>query len=136
MKKLSVYEKAYFFVVKVYIKQGGQLIEFLKWEQLRWEVRQKYDWYFKYRAALAQVNHPKCYVEVCWGVQDPDVKTAEQLLANKIVAKQRTLTKYKNLLKKSEETWSSMFPIQEDPIYQKAAAKVDRLYTELLELKN
>ena len=45
-------------------KKYGDKVEFIKWSDLPFSVRNKWDWYFKYRAALLQVKYPKYYVQM------------------------------------------------------------------------
>ncbi|MPT35602.1 MAG: hypothetical protein E2604_11075, partial [Flavobacterium sp.] len=70
----------------------------LKWDNLPWQVRCKYGWYFKYRAALLQVKYPKYHIEQSWGVKPPDTKTTLKYLKDKIASKKRMVTKIKNAL--------------------------------------
>jgi len=129
----SVSDVVHFFVIKVYDKRGGlgSLIEFLKWENLTFDLRQKYDWYFRYRAALLQVKYPKYIVDVAWGNEPATGKTLEEIRQDKIRAKKSKITQYKNKLKKAELSWSSLFPIEDDFDYIKAVEKINRLEFEL-----
>jgi hypothetical protein len=122
---------AHYFIIKVYKNKPRELIEVIKWVNLRIDIRMKYDWYFKYRAALLQIKYPKYTVETIFGYQPATGKTAEQLKLNLIKAKKAKITAYKNKLKKAEETWDSLFPISEDFFYKKAVEKINRLQFEL-----
>lgn len=124
---------AFYFIIKVYTKKGGtgELIEFLKWSNLRFELRNKYDWYFKYRAALLQVKYP-CYVVECyWGNEPATGKTLDQIRKDRIRSKKAKITEFKNKLEKARKEWSSMFPIEDDEFYQKAVSKIKKLEYEL-----
>ncbi|WP_286914833.1 hypothetical protein [Flavobacterium sp. UBA4197] len=70
----------------------------LSWNNLPWAIRQKYDWYFKYRAALLQVQYPKFKIEQSWGSKAPDTKTAMAFLKDKIAGKKRMVTKLNNAI--------------------------------------
>ncbi len=117
-------------VIEVRDRHGGDTLEFYKWDNLRFDLRLKYDWYFKYRAALAQVKNPKLYVEFRWGSEPAQGKTLEQLLQNKLRAKKGQVTKFQNILSKAVKEWNSLFPIEDDPIYQKCLQKLNRLKNE------
>lgn len=128
-----VNDVSHYFNIKVYANsvQSGEVIHFVSWSGLRWELRLKYDWYFKYRAALFQVKYPKYKVETYWGNEPATAKTLEQIKQAKIVAKKRKITEYKNKLKAAEENWSTLFPIENDIQYQRAVEKIKRLEDEL-----
>lgn len=126
----NTYTRVYWFNIKVYDKRGGNLIAFLSWTQLRWELRTKYDWYFRYRAALLQVQYPKFLIDTAWGNETPDDKAREQLLKNMLRAKKAKITGLRNKLHKAREEWNSFLPVEEDPVYLKCLAKVERLEAE------
>lgn len=124
-------EVVHWVTITVKDRPGGEVIEFLTWSGLKWELRLRYDWYFRYRAALAQVKHPKFEVEFRWGHEPATGKTLVEIQKAKTSAKRGLLSKYENLLMKAEQNWDQLFPIQEDEIYKRAAAKVERLKKEL-----
>jgi hypothetical protein len=126
--KTPTYQNFYF-VIKVLDKKREQII-FKKWDKMTFELRMRWDWYFKYRAALFQVQNPRCEVLIYWG-NIPNEKTDYEILKNKIKAKKAKITEYNNKLKKSEEHWNMIFPIQEDELYKKAVEKIKRLEFEL-----
>jgi len=127
---LSVSDVVHWFNIKV-INHKRDIVEFLSWSGLKWELRLKYDWYFKYRAALLQVKYPKFEVQTYWGNEPATGKTLEEIRQGKIRAKKSKITEYKNKLKKAELNWSSLFPIQDDIDYQRAVEKIKRLEFEL-----
>ena len=140
-KLYSVSDRLHWVVIKVKTRFGnGDLVELLKWDGLRFELRMKYDWYFKYRAALCQVRHPKYEVELSWGNEPASPKHMNDVLKGKITAKKRVVTETGNKLRKAESSWTEMFPIVEHPHYIKAKWKLARLMMELAaleeELKN
>ena len=105
----------------------------LYWE-VPWRLRIKYNWYFKYRAALLQVQNPKLYVEMTWG--NFDNLSVEERTAidkrNKIIAKKRKITEFENKIELAKNTWDELFPIEEDKMYKLAVEKLSRLKTELI----
>jgi hypothetical protein len=133
MNGSNVYDVVHWLNIKV-INHKREIIEFLSWSGLKWDLRLKYDWYFKYRAALLQVKYPKFEVQTHWGNEPATVKTLEAIRQDKIRAKKSKITQYKNKLEKAKITWSSLFPIEDDIDYQRAVEKIKRLEFELRSL--
>jgi len=125
----SVSDVVHWFNIKVINKR--EIVEFQSWSGLKWKLRLKYDWYFKYRAALLQVKYPKFEVQTYWGNEPATGKTLEEIRNAKIRAKKSKITEYKNKLEKAKKTWSSLFPIEDDIDYQRAVEKINRLEFEL-----
>ena len=126
----NVYSVVHWYNIKV-INHNRDIIEFLSWSGLKWELRLKYDWYFKYRAALLQVRYPKLEVQVHWGNEPATGKTLEEMRQSKIRAKKSKITQYKNKLDRAKQSWSSLFPIEDDVDYKRAVEKINRLEAEL-----
>lgn len=131
----STFEVVYYFNIQV-LNPKRDIVEHLSWSGLKWELRLKYNWYFKYRAALIQVKYPKFEVQIFMGNEPAQGKTLQQLEQSKIKSKKAKITEYKNKLQKAKESWSSFFPIEEDELYKKAANKINRLELELISLCN
>jgi hypothetical protein len=131
---MNVNERVHWVLVRVTTKLGGELVEWIKWEGLPWAVRCKWDWYFKYRAALLQVKYPRYEVQRTWGNAPATGKTLRQLLMQKISAKKGQVTKFRSLLHQARMNWTELFPIEDEPDYRKAVAKVARLESECKEL--
>lgn len=128
----SAYDVVHFFNIKVMDRKPGELIEFLSWSGLRWELRLKYNWYFKYRAALLQVKYPKYIVETFWGNEPAQGKTLEHIINAKIISKKATITKGKNKLENYKQEferyksqYSRLFPIEHEQEYKKYVASID-----------
>ena len=133
---MNVNDRVHWYLIRVTTKMGGDLVEWIKWEGLPWATRCKFDWYFKYRAALLQVKYPKYHIEKTWGNVPADGKTAKQIIQNKISSKKGQLSKFKSLLFQAKANWNQIFPIENEPDYQKAVTKIQRLekeYHDLLE---
>ncbi|PRY90599.1 hypothetical protein [Mongoliibacter ruber] len=128
---ITVYDNAHFVLIKVFDKKGGNLLQIIRWDDMRFEIRNKWDWYFKYRAALAQVQHPKAHVEFKWGHCESSQKTLDQQKINKLRAKKGKVTEYKNKLAKVVTKWDSLFPIEEDQRYINTINKIASLEAEL-----
>ncbi|MEO6836801.1 MAG: hypothetical protein ABI185_00330 [Ginsengibacter sp.] len=97
------------------------------------ELFMKWKWYFDYRAAFYKVQHPKHRVDVMTGSYDyvPAPEVAIRNLKNKIIAKKRVISKYRNKIQMARNEWNELFPIDEYPLYTKAMEKINRTQTEL-----
>lgn len=126
MEVKNIADRVHYFNIKVK-NENRETVEFLSWSGLRFDLRMKYDWYFKYRAALLQVKYPKFQIDVFWGNEPAHGKTLEQIRASKIRAKKAKITEIKNKLQKAKDSWSSLFPIEDDYHYQKAVSKLKRV---------
>ncbi|MDV3880743.1 hypothetical protein BAS06_09350 [Elizabethkingia miricola] len=132
----------YIYWVKIKIHSGSYptdpVIELFYWE-FPWHVRTKWNWYFKYRAALAQVKYPKSLVVFKWGNKEPDTRTKLDFLKSQVTAKKRMITKLSNEISKHEE-WlhlNNIFGISgDDGRLEKAEIKLDKYQCELKELEN
>ena len=78
------------------LRHQGNLVEPLFYGNMTMQIRQKYQWYFEYRAALLKVKHPRHLVEMRWGTEESQGKTREHLLEKRISAKRGQLTKAHN----------------------------------------
>lgn len=107
----------------------GEVIEEILWMDLRTEIKMKYNWYFKYRAALLQVKYPKYYVELEHAIYPASTKN-EQLkfiLQNKLKATERKISQHKNHIKKVIKEWLSLIPYTEDYGYKIMVEKIKGL---------
>lgn len=129
---MDTYDKMHWVVIRVI--KNHDIIEFHRWTNLRFEIRNKWDWYFKYRAALCQVKHPRAKVEFAWGSEDAVGKTKLQLMESRIVNKTRLLTRHKNLLQKAILEWDQIFPIEDDLMYKRVVSKIKNTEFELQQL--
>lgn len=128
---------SFYWIITVNTKFGnGERVEFLKWEDYSFEQFSRWKWYFKYRAALLQVQYPKYHVESSWGKKESEGRTKEDILKSRIRSKKAKITEFTRKLNKAVETWDQLFPIENDLMYKKAVGKLDRLKMELLELQN
>lgn len=113
------------------IKTGVHKPRVIRWDNLPWAVRTKWDWYFKYRAALEQVQHPRAHIDFTWGTSEPDTRTAERILADQVSRQQGKVTKIKNLLFKARAEWNDLMPIEDYPHYQRSIEKLKAEQAEL-----
>lgn len=114
--------------------------EILIWDNLSFEVRNKWQWYFEYRAALLKVNNPRSLVENIWGKSDIDESTPISLKINsvkkRITVVKQLLTKHKNLLSKYKETESGkLFPDINSARFKSSLQKIKNEETELIILE-
>ena len=116
-------------------KHNGDFEEILSWK-VPWRLRLKYDWYFKYRAALLQVQNPKKIINFTWGnyIEISDKERGEISLRNRIIGKKRKITEFENKVKIVEKEWCELFPITKDLIYIKVIKKINRYKKELNKL--
>lgn len=133
MEVKNISDRVHYFNIKA-INGNREIVEFLSWSGLRFDLRMKYDWYFKYRAALVQVKYPKFQVDVFWGNEPAQGKTLEQIQQGRIRAKKGKVNEIKNKLEKARLNWCSLFPIEDDPTYQRAIEKLRVVEKELTEL--
>lgn len=138
---MSVYAQKYYYSITVYYRYPGGTVLFHKvWEDMPWAVRTKWNWYFRYRAALAQVQNPKSTVEVReWSLKIKDIEDLIEIQKKSVSSAKGQVTKIENLLEKAEKHWNKIFPISEDILYKKAKEKLAKkqhdLSVELLELR-
>lgn len=142
MAILSTYEKLCYVRIIVYSKVGRERIEQLYWDKLIFPLRMKYDWYFKYRAALLQIKYPKNIVEIISDFYVPAEEDVAIILKYKISRKKAKVTEYLNKLQAYRDYYeklnkSSLIPydIKENADYIKAMAKIERLQQELIGLQ-
>lgn len=129
-------------------------IEGYMWDNMSFSVRTKWNWYFRYRAALLQVKYPKLPVSFRWGHRMPDDPNAVKLsLERRIRAKKAKITEMKNKIIAAEnhfKEWMIEFdkenegllikkdppkPVQETDFYKWAMAKIERLEQELIDMQ-
>ncbi len=122
-------------IIELSDKLGRPVLQRYSWKGLRFDLRLKYDWYFKYRAALLQVKYPKKYIEVRWGSEPAVGKTLKQMLKCQLSSKQGQVTKFQNRLNNVIKHWDQLFPIEDDPIYIKCLNKLNRLKLEYENIK-
>lgn len=129
--------KVHWFIIKVYDQRGpsGTQLYFLKWDNLRWDLRLKYDWYFKYRAALLQVKYPRATVDCYWGNDSATGKTRQQLLRAKITNKKGRITSYKNKIERIRSNWDGLFEPEVLPMFNKLVDKLAEMEDELIEMQ-
>lgn len=124
----------HYVVIKVYTATERKLAVYKCWRNMTLEQRLKWGWYFRYRAARYQVENPRSDVDFMWG-STPKENRPEIDRINKLRSKKAKVTEFSNKITKARAAWTGLFPIEQDSVYQQAAAKVDRLKAELAELE-
>lgn len=118
--------------IKVHPKLGWEKIEeeYLHWETT-WQVRMKWNWYFRYRTALLQVKYPKYNVEMTWGNEPmPKGDQHRKSLENKLIARKRKITEYQSKIFLARSAWTGMFPIESEPWWPEVTDKLSRAIKE------
>jgi len=107
------------------------------WTGFRFEQYNKYRQWFRYRAALIQVQHPKQYVEVYeYHYQHvPEKEEMQKRLQNKLKSAKAKHTEYTNKMNRARQGWKELFPIEDHPAYQKAMEKVQEKQMQIIELQ-
>lgn len=114
----------------------------LRWGNMAFHQRTKWDWYFKYRSALMQVQHPRWEVEYTWGSEDATGKTYEQIRAQMIAIHRGKITRWENkakalksIIERMENDHSELWPITENPDYQILMNQMGVIVDKLHQLK-
>jgi hypothetical protein len=100
----------------------------------RFEIFNKWKWYFRYRASLLQVKFPRFYAELIYF--DYEIKESEDALKKRrkdiIAARRRKVTIAENQLKEYAKNYTSLFDISTDAKYLKFVEIVEK-YKQRLE---
>lgn len=111
----------------------------MTWDGLSNDIMIRWQWYFRYRQALWQVEHPRKRVIMERYTYQPETITERQQAAvrlkNRITARKRKITEIKNKIKLARQSWSEIFPMEEHPYYHQAAQKLQRLQREEKEMR-
>ncbi|PXW06484.1 hypothetical protein C8D70_12516 [Chryseobacterium sp. CBTAP 102] len=133
----------YFFEATVYTKKfGGVFIEKKYWYGYNIDWFQKWNWYFKYCAALLQIKYPRYDVDIKWGAKKPELVEDFNILKQRkakqdITTCKRMITKYENaILQYKEIEQLKLIPDWENPKYLKALTTLDKYKDRLSELIN
>ena len=133
--------RAYWRRIEVREKLGRDVIEFMHWRNMSFRIVYKYDWYFKYRAALLQIKYPKYRVDLIMGNHPAEEKTKEHLeneyRKRKITTAKRMITKISNQIDSYiKEQEATLIPYYDNEHYRKAVIKLNKYKNELKELQN
>ncbi len=128
--------KAFYRKIEVRTKIGGEVIETLFWENMRFDFVCKWEWYFRYRSALLQIKYPKYKVNLIMYSHDPVGLTKEQIDNNlrkkRITTCKRMITRISNaILEYETEQEQTLLPNWENESYLKAKSKLSNYKAEL-----
>lgn len=129
---MNVSEKRFFVKIVAGEAPGGNPCIYFN-KDLRFETFMKWKWYFDYRAAFYKITYPKHKVDLLTGSYDYIAPRELQIkaLRDSIAGKKRVITMYKNKIQMAKSEWNELFPIEDEPMYQKAISKVEKSQTEL-----
>ena len=104
---------------------------------LKFEIFNKYKWYFRYLTALYQTKHPKRLVELReFSYQFvPTLDQERKRIKDLISGNKRTLTMQLEKLEKLKSTWTHIFPIEDDDRWKFAIQKMERLKDKISSLE-
>lgn len=135
--QVNVNDRLHWVVITAHTKFGnGNLIEVIEWRNMWWHMRQKWSWYFTYRAALLQVKHPRAYVEMKWGNSPAEGNQLLTSMRNRAIRKRGQITNMENRIALARKHWCSLFPIEDDDTFKKVSAKLERIRAELAALES
>ena len=110
--------------------------EILYWDDMTFDVRTKWNWYFEYRHALLKVQNPKQKVNSVWGRKERVNATPEQIEREKNIRRRTTLkrkiTQFKNAIHEYEEQQKQkLIPDYENERYKRTVEKLGQYLLEL-----
>ncbi len=122
-------------------RYGRDPIETFEWLDMRAQIVIKWDWYFKYRAALLQVKYPRYLVQlVMWNTEPSEFTKAqleEQVRKRRITTCKRMITKISNGINAFLEIENAKLLPNLDAIhYKDAMVKLQKYKDELKEFQN
>ena len=128
--------KAFYRRIEVRNRLGGEIIETMEWKNMRMDTVLKWEWYFKYRAALLQVKYPKYRVDFIKYSKEPVDLTKEQIQLKQKKSRtttcKRMITKINNkILQYEAEQNKTLLPDWENEHYLKAKRKLSNYKKEL-----
>lgn len=93
----------------------------------KFETYNKWRWFFRYRTARYQIDHPRKMVELREFSFDylPSDEEKKQRIKNKLRSAKAKVTEWTNKLEAYKANHNSLFPVEDHPLYQKAVAKVE-----------
>lgn len=129
-------EKLFGFIIKVYAGEypTAGIMEVYKWNGYKFNQFVRWRWYFEYRVALLRVKYPKSHIDARQFDEPLTQKTKMEILRSKISAQKGQVTKIKNAIKKYEQHWDELFPIEDDIMYNRAKNKLEIAEKELDDL--
>ena len=104
-------------------------------------VRNKWNWYFEYRAALLQVRYPKSSIEKTWGSKEitnaSPIELRRYKIQTRITSVKRLVTRFQNAIDRYIcEQKATLIPDFENKRYLRTIEKLEESKNELTDLTN
>lgn len=106
------------------------------WDNYPFALFMKWKWYFRYRAAQLQVQHPKQAVEIIefhWNLSEKEIEKIAY--RNKLIAAKANLTKWQKKVDVFVKNWDLLFPYQDEPSYQATMTRIEMQLIKVQELE-
>lgn len=114
----------YYFKIEVF-KSGSIQVEQLFWNDLPFYIRTKYDWYFEYRAALLRIKYPRYRHSITMGSYPKETKDIIKIMERRLKKAIARVSITERNLELYRLMYRELFPIEDDPDYQKALQVLD-----------
>ena len=107
------------------------------WTGFKLATYRKWQWYFRYRAALYQVKHPQQYVKLHEFNYDYVPPKTEKIkrLKDRIRATKAKITQWTNVIESHQQNNAELFPVTEHPDYERSMDKIESKKATLNELE-
>jgi hypothetical protein len=135
--------QSHFVVIVLYDKNPNDFIKKIVYKDMTPEIRLKYNWFFKYRAALLQVQNPRLNVDLRWGTEKATGKSLEHQqrqnaisLKAKITKATNKLNEFKKEFEQYKANYSELFPIDQQTKYQMYINSISLAESKIQQLKN
>lgn len=140
-KKLEFEPKVFHRRISVRERLGKDEIEYLYWGDMSFEIVYKWEWYFKYRAALLQVKYPKYRVELDRYSTVAEGRSLARINYDKakkrLTTAKRMVTKCANAISKyRKEQEKTLIPNYKNEKYLRTLRKREEYFKELNRLNS
>lgn len=118
---------------------SGPVTAHCEWTGLALPMLVKYKWYFKYRASLLQIAHPKkhFFFTINRTFETADQRKALiQTITNKLRNAKSKLTQATTKLNLIKSGWNELFPVEQHPDYKKVEQELERREARIRELQS
>ncbi len=97
------------------------------------EFFDRWEWFFRYRAARIQIDNPRKVVKYEFGAYAYVLPDEDYRVKLKSIIRQRRgkLTELKNKIKLLKDNWTEIFPVEEHPDWLRVVAKLSKTEKEL-----
>lgn len=107
------------------------------WKDFPFHIFMKWQWYFRYRAALIQVANPKLFVELRTFSYTyvPTFEEERKRAKDRLTAKKAKVTSWHKKVAAYRASWTYLFPVDDDADFIAALAKVKKAEDELTDMQ-